>query len=72
MGACDQRMALHPAQGLLSAMPHPMLCEAARSCVLRVLRPHTPLFAAGSQPRFQAVVLFGQLQVRCVSPRVSP
>ncbi len=52
-------------------MPHRMLCEAARSCVLRLLRPHAPLFAAGSQPRFQAVVLFGQLQVRVWVPHVA-
>ena len=47
----------------LSAMPHVMLLEAARGCMLRPLQPFTPLYTVNGAHTSQAVLLAGSLQV---------
>ncbi|KAG2438748.1 hypothetical protein HXX76_005292 [Chlamydomonas incerta] len=52
----------------LSAMPHAMLLEAARGCMLRPLKPFTPLYTVNGTHNSQAVLLVGSLQMRSLRP----
>ncbi|KAG2498797.1 hypothetical protein HYH03_002991 [Edaphochlamys debaryana] len=50
--------------GILSAMPHMMLLEAARCAFLRTVRPYSVLYGANTAATSQALLLSGEMQVR--------